>query len=173
MTDFLRPQARAALWRWRELLLGGGVAVFGLWWALGSFGIMVWVGWAIFLLGLMIIVTGIQRLRFSRGGGGAGVVEVKERRIAYLGPLTGGIVDLDDLQELVLDPAGRPAHWRLGTQSAILSIPVDAEGADTLFDAFAALPGIQTERMLEALNTTPKDPVVVWQAKSPERIRLN
>ena len=172
MSDLLRPEARAALWRWRELFLGGFIVVLGLWWALRSFGIMVWLGWAVVALGVMILVTGVQRLRFSRGGGGAGVVEVNERRIAYLGPLTGGVVDLDDLAQLELDGSGHPAHWRLRPNvGAALAIPVDAEGADGLFDAFAALPGIQTERMLAAMKAAPRESVVVWAAEA-EKPRL-
>ena len=164
MQDFLRPEARAALWRWREVLAGGAVLGLGLWWALASFGIMVWIGAAVAALGGMILFTGVQRLRFARGGGGAGVVEVSERRIAYLGPLTGGVVDLDDLARLDLDGRGRPAHWRLVPLAGeSLLIPVDAAGADALFDSFAALPGLRTERMLEHMNTPPQGSVVIWQ----------
>ena len=174
MTDFLRPEARATLWRWREVLTGTGLILLGLWWALGSFGIMVWVGLAVVALGAMVLFTGVQRMRFARGGGGAGVVELRERRIAYLGPLTGGVVDLDDLERLVLDGSGHPAHWRLvPLVGEDLLIPVDAEGADGLFDAFAALPGIRTERMLEVLNAAPATPVVVWEVRPPERRLLH
>jgi hypothetical protein len=167
MDSLLRPAARDALWRWREILAGGAVVLLGLWWAARAFGIMMWLGFAVAALGVMILVTGVQRMRFARGGGGAGVVEINERRIAYLGPLSGGVVDIDDLASLELDPTGHPAHWRLRPQvGAPVVIPVDAEGADGLFDAFAALPGIRTERMLEALNSGPAASVLVWQAKA-------
>ena len=44
MSDFMRPEARASLWRWRETLTGLVLAGIGLWWVLGSFGIVRWIG---------------------------------------------------------------------------------------------------------------------------------
>ena len=46
-------------------------------------------------------------------------------------------------------------------------IPVDAEGADELFDAFAALPGLKTERMLAQLRSRPDLPVLIWERTAP------
>lgn len=173
MTDWLRPQARATLWRWRDVIAGGVICMAGLWWAASSFGLIFWVAAAVTMAGAVLVVTGVQRMRFARGGGGAGVVEVRERRIAYLGPLTGGVVDLDDLTRLELDPANGLGQWRLYTgPSATLVIPVDAEGADGLFDAFAALPGLQVERMLDALNNRPKERVMVWRNAHDVQPRL-
>lgn len=168
MADFLRPAARAALWRWREIIAGLAVAALGLWWGITAFGITRWLGWVMLAGGVTLIWTGWQRLRFARGGGGAGVVQIDERRLAYFGPLTGGVIDLDDLARLVLDPTGKPAHWLLtGTGGQSLTIPVDAEGADQLFDLFAALPGIRTERMLDVLARTPDARVTIWARNSP------
>jgi len=42
-------------------------------------------------------------------------------------------------------------------------IPVNAEGADALFDAFASLPGLKTERMLAQLRDAPKSTVLIWE----------
>ena len=42
-------------------------------------------------------------------------------------------------------------------------IPIDADGADALFDAFASLPGLKTERMLAQLHDAPTTPVVIWE----------
>ncbi len=149
----LRPEVRTLLWRWREVAVGVAVAAFGLWWAVFGLGIMPVVGGAVALVGVALTLGAVQRLRFARGGGGAGVVQIDERRVAYFGPLTGGVVDLDDLATLALDGTGKPAHWRLLARGGdTLDIPVDAENADALFDAFAALPGLRAERLIAALN---------------------
>lgn len=164
MDSFLRPQARATLWRWREVLAGGLIGTLGLWWALGSFGPVRWIAGLVMLAGVLIAVVALQRLRFSNGGGGAGLVQVDERRLAYFGPLTGGVIDLGDLTRVDLDPTGKPAHWVLRDQSGqMIHIPVNAEGAEALFDVFAALPGIRTERMLDLLTNSPKEQVLIWQ----------
>ncbi len=85
------------------------------------------------------------------------------------GPLSGGVADLDALTELHFDPTGKPAHWVLHQDGqAPLAIPVSAEGADALFDSFAALPGFHTERMLSAMNGPPTHAAVLWQ-KEPRK----
>ena len=167
MSDFLRPEARAALWRWREVLIGGAVALVGLALALGTYGPASWLGWAVTALGGGLIFTGLQHIRFRSEGQGPGMVEINERRVTYYGPLTGGVADLDLLDRLDLVP-GIPAHWQLTAESgATLAIPVNAAGAEELFDVFAALPGIRTEAMLAALRSRPKAPVTVWSARAP------
>ena len=164
MDSFLRPEARATLWRWREVLLGGLIGTLGLWWLLNSFGWVRWVAGLIIVGGVLMAVVAVQRLRFNMGTGGAGVVQVDERRLAYYGPLTGGVIDLGDLTRVDLDPTGKPAHWVLRDQSGqMIYIPVNAAGAEALFDVFAALPGIRTERMLDLLTNNPKEQVLIWQ----------
>jgi hypothetical protein len=167
----LRADARATLWRWREIIAGLAVAGLGVWWAMVTFSPVRWLAIPILGLGVAMLWTGAQRLRFRQGGGGAGIVQIVERRLAYWGPLTGGMLDMDDLARLTLDPTGRPAHWVLVPHRGdTLHIPVDAEGADALFDLFAALPGIRTERMLDILAHPPDRAEVLWEAG---RIRLH
>ena len=104
-------------------------------------------------VGALLIIAGIQRGRFRTGSGGPGVVQIVEGRIAYFGPLTGGTAELGQLSRLVLDPSGKPPHWLLHQPGQLpLAIPLTAEGADALFDAFATLPGLQTERMLAEMR---------------------
>lgn len=162
---FLRPEATAALWRWREVIAGVAVIAFGLWWAFAMHSPVRWLFVPLLMVGAGVTWTGIQRVRFRRGGGGAGVVQIVERRLAYWGPLTGGMVDMDDLARLAFDPGHVPAHWVLTPRGgAPLLIPVDAEGADALFDLFTALPGLKAERMLDLLANPPDLPVVLWDA---------
>lgn len=171
--SFLREETRARFWRWREVALFGLVAANGLWWALTAFGLMVWIGWALVVLGAVFGFGAVQRLRFGGGGGGAGVVQVDERRVSYFGPLTGGIVDLDDLATLALDGDAKPAHWRLlARDGTALAIPVNAEGADALFDAFTALPGLRTERLLSALKSPGRHVATLWARDAGDLTRL-
>jgi hypothetical protein len=81
--------------------------------------------------------------------------------------MSGGGVDLEDLAALSLDPSARPPHWLLHqVGQPVLAIPLTAKGADSLFDAFAALPGIRTEHMLRQIQSEATAPVVIWRAAS-------
>ncbi len=168
MADFMRPEARATLWRWRETLAGLGLTAIGLWWTLGSFGIVRAIGIVMTIGAVILVIAGIQRARFRQGGQGPGVVQVAERRLAYMGPLNGGQMDIANLIRLELDPSAYPsATWvltEIGGDS--LSIPVDAQNAEALFDLFSSLKGIQTAALLDALSQTPDVRVTVWE-KTP------
>ena len=169
MADLIRPELKAALWRWRESLGGLAVILFGVWWLARLTPPVDWVGWAFVVLGGGLAVAGVQRARFRQGGTGPGVVQVVERRLAYMGPLTGGILDMADITRLELEPKAHPApHWVLsGVGGQDIAIPVNAEGADQLFDLFASLPGIDTARMLSVLSRTPDARVTIWQRERP------
>ncbi|SEM69160.1 hypothetical protein SAMN04488003_103139 [Loktanella fryxellensis] len=166
MSDFMRPAARAALWRWREVLAALAVATLGLWWGLNSFGVVRWLGVVLVVAAAGLGAAGVQRARFRQDGQGPGVVSLDERRLVYMGPLTGGAMDVADLTRLDLDPAARPAHWVLtGVGGQGLAIPVNADGAEVLFDVFAALPGIRSGELLAVLERTPGSRVTVWEKR--------
>lgn len=170
--SFVRPEAQAVLWRWREVLAGLAAALLGVYWLLGPGGMLGWIGGALCVVGVGLALVGVQRLRFRSAGGGPGVVQVDEGQITYFGPLTGGAVAGSELQRLTLDTTGRPAHWVLDAEGQPpLHIPVNAEGADALFDVFSTLPGMKTERMLAELNALPPEPVVIWERQA-SRLRL-
>lgn len=161
---FFRPEAKAALWRWREVLVAVGLAVLGLWWIAGPGGLLRVPAVALLVIGAALGWIGIQRGRFRGTGEGAGAVQVDEGQVAYFGPLTGGVVALRDLERLSLDRTARPAHWRLDAPGqAPVMIPVNAANADALFDAYARLPGFRTERMLTELRGGPAHAVVIWE----------
>lgn len=167
--SFVRPEARAALARWREALWGGAVVVLGLWWGFGASGVLSWIGFAALAAGVALTATGVQRARFRGDAGGPGVVQVTEGQIAYFGPRTGGAVAMTELSELALATSAGNRGWILRQPNQPdLEIPLDAEGADRLFDAFASLPGIRTERMLARMREDTADPVVIWRRPSPE-----
>lgn len=174
--SFIRPEARVALWRWRELIVAALMLLVGLNWAFTSYGVTAASGWALIVVGLVIAVIGAQRLRFRLGAGGPGVVQVDEGQIAYFGPLTGGAVAASELQRLRLDHTAKPPHWVLEQEGqAPLQIPVNAAGHEALFDVFAALPGLKTERMLSELRRAGPHQVVIWERISsrPAQQRLH
>ena len=173
--SLIRPQARAALWRWREVAVGGALAALGLWWVLGGVGIVHWLGWVLIAASAALALAGVQRARFRGGGGGPGVVAVDEGLVAYFGPQTGGAVALSEMTALALDTRA-PRRWLLSQPGQPdLAIPLDAEGADALFDAFAALPGLRAGQILAAMRDEEGGTRVLWarDAPAPERPRLH
>ena len=174
--SFIRPEAKLALWRWREVLVAGFVLILGLSWISGPGGLLGWLGWVLVLVSVALAMSGIQRARFRRGAGGPGVVTIDEGQITYLGPLDGGMVATREIERLALDPTSSPAHWILHQPGQpTLHIPVNAEGAEALFDVFSALPGLKTEQMLAELNGGAVHPVVIWEKRSmrPAHLRLH
>nr|WP_299610950.1 hypothetical protein [uncultured Tateyamaria sp.] len=165
---FFRPEAKAALWRWREVLTGMALAILALWWLAQAHGVLGYIAPVMLVGAGALIMVGLQRGRFRGAGGGLGTVQVVEGEVTYFGPLNGGSVSMREVQRVTLDGAQRPAHWRLDQpHQPPLMIPVDADGADALFDAFSALPGLRTERMLAQMRDTPDAPVVIWERSAP------
>ncbi len=161
--SFVRPEAREGLLRFRPILIAIAVLLLGLWWVLAGHGILFWVGWVTIISGGILLWTGFQRLRFQSGKGGPGVVRVDEGAIGYFGPLDGGAVALSEMSKLCLDPTGKPHHWILAQPGQPdLHIPLTAEGAEGLFDAFASLPGIRTEYMLSQMGRSGTAKTTIW-----------
>jgi len=165
VADFIRPELKAAAWRWREVIAAALLGALGLWWALTSSGAVKWIGWVIVAISIGVAIAGILRGRFRQSGQGPGVVKIVERRVGYFGPLTGGAIDLDQAAMLELEPNAKPApHWVLSdTNGQVVEIPVNAEGAEALFDAFATLDGINMQATVDVLSRRSTERVVVWQ----------
>lgn len=163
----MRPEVLSLLRRWREALLGAAIVALGLWWLVTSFGLLRWIGLAVMIGGAALIWTGVQRARFSREADGPGVVRVKEGQIGYYGPFTGGAVSLTEMTRVTLDTGPVPPCWRF-TQygQPDLLIPLNASGADDLFDVFAYLPGVNTGQLVaevqRAMAGERKAPIVIW-----------
>lgn len=147
----IRPELRAALSRWSEVLTGLGVALFGLWALQARDSFFQLLAVLVILAGLGIAFIGWRRLRFQRVGTGPGIVQVVEGQISYFGPEEGGFIALNDLVELHLIDAAQT--WLLVAQDdSRLEIPVAATGSEALFDAFATLPELRMQPLLDALN---------------------
>jgi hypothetical protein len=161
--SFIRPELQDTLTRWREVIAAAGLAALGLWLALQ-------LGYVLPALGILLIVIGlawgavsVRRLRFNQTGEAPGIVRVTEAQIGYLGPRIGGFIGLPDLMEVRLLTLRGRRVWKLRAASGeALHIPVEADGADALFDAFAGLPGMDTGALVAALGTeAPSDSKVV------------
>jgi hypothetical protein len=152
--SFIRPELAATLTAHRETIAAGLVGALGLWLLVAGSGYVVPV------LGLLLVVFGLawglqalRRSRFAQGGEAPGIVRVTEAQIAYLGPRTGGFVGLPDLLEVRLLTLRGRRIWKLRpADGEALHIPVEAEGAEALFDAFASLPGMDTAALVAALS---------------------
>ena len=169
MADFLRPEVRALAWRFRDTLIGLAVLLLGLFWGLRSYGILQWIGYGMIALGGIWAIAGVQRARFRQEGEGPGVVQIRERRLAYFGPLDGGVMDVEDLAKLEIDPSSHPdPSWVLtGIHGQRIAIPINAAGAEALFDVFAGLPDIKTNTVLDVLSRTPDARITVWSRVKP------
>ncbi|MHA6326236.1 hypothetical protein [Roseivivax sp. CAU 1753] len=167
--SFVRPEAQAVLRRWREALAGfaliaiGGLVYLGaLGWVFAAFGAV------LALAGAVLAFIGVQRGRFRSGEDGPGVVNVTEGRLAYFGPLSGGVADLDDVTQILIDRSATPDHWCIEHRSGpSLYIPLTAAGADGLFDAFAGLPGFDTEAMLREMHRKGTGRALIWARARP------
>lgn len=162
----IRPEALAALRRWREVILATGIIGLGLWVAtlggpvLGALGLL---GVA---LGAGLALSGWRRMRFAQEVAAPGMVEVIEGEVRFFGPRLGGSISLADLTELRLVTLRGRRLWRLKqADGQTLLVPVDAAGAGALYDGFTSLPGLDMAALLTALSPTTTGPGLVSAAR--------
>lgn len=165
--SFIRPELRAALGRWREVILATVLAAIGVWIASEGGYLLLPLGLLILALGLGWALTSWRRLRFQQDGEAPGLVRVTEAQIAYYGPRVGGFVGLPDLSEIRLLTLRGRRIWKLKQgDGQLLHIPVEAFGAEALFDAFATLPGMDTAALVASLGSeAPSDSKVIMLNK--------
>ncbi|MCT4558148.1 MAG: hypothetical protein N4A61_08825 [Pelagimonas sp.] len=165
--SLIRPEITAALYRWQETVIGVAVSALGFYWAFFTGGgLLHWIGYFLAIFGGILAFLGVQRGRFRGASDGPGLVSVNERRVTYFGPQSGGMVDLDNLAELILDARlARPCWILREIGSDPLEIPLGSRGGEALFDAFAGLPGIRTEHMLREMQSEQRHRVVIWQSE--------
>jgi hypothetical protein len=152
--SFIRPELLETAHRWREVIGGAGVAAFGVWTATRGGYLLTPAGFALLVLGSGWALTAFRRLRFQQDGEAPGIVRVTEAQIAYYGPRVGGFVGLPELSEIRLLTLRGRRIWKLKQgDGQLLHIPVEADGAEALFDAFATLPGIDMAELVAALGS--------------------
>ncbi|CUH84625.1 hypothetical protein [Thalassovita mediterranea] len=162
--SFMRPEAAAGLRRWREVLISALMTALGAHWFLTSFGLFRAMGALIVILGGVWVILAVRRARFDRGGGGAGVVTLDEGRLGYFGPETGGTLAVEALVSIrmLVDEKGRKSWYILAQDTTPLDIPVNAEGADQLFDVFSNLPGLDMKVVQAALDEPLNEEILLW-----------
>jgi hypothetical protein len=166
---FFRPEAMEAITRWRETIIGVFVAGLGSVWMITSFGAVQILGTVMAVVGVLLIAAGIQRGRFRRSSLGPGLVTLLEGQLTYYGPTDGGAVFINDIRRLEifsdrLDKAAWVVHHDSGPP---LHIPVDAAGAENLFDVFSNLPGLNTRNLLDNLRSSPDGLTLIWDRDPP------
>lgn len=170
--SLIRPELAAQLHRRREVIGAALALVAGLWLATRGGWLLAGLGGTLALAGAGLALVALRRLRFAPQGQGPGVVEVDEGQVGWFGPGIGGYVSLSDLAELGLVTVQGLRVWRLRqTDGHLLLVPVNAQGADRLYDALTALPGIDGTRLLAALDAAADTPVV-WRRIPAQVIRL-
>ncbi|MBY0351950.1 hypothetical protein [Tabrizicola sp.] len=166
--SFVRPELVEAAHRLREVIAGTALAGFGAWTAAQGGWFLTPLGSVLLAVGLGWALTSWRRLRFRQDGEAPGIVRVTEAQIAYFGPRVGGFVGLPDLAEIRLLTLRGRRIWKLKQgDGLVLHIPVEADGAAALFDAFAVLPGIDMAAIVAALGSDvpPSDSRVVALAE--------
>lgn len=160
----IRAEAKKSLWRWREVLLGLAVTGIGYLWIVSYFGLLRWLGIGLLIIGGALLLVGFQRGRFRSNQDGPGFVQVVEGQIAYFGPAEGGLAVISDINQISLVNLKNERCWKLDQLSLpSLHIPVTAKGTDQLFDAFATLPGLRIENMVQKVAQDTAKSILIWE----------
>ena len=169
MSGFIRPELAQFFRRWREPIAAGVLAWVGAMFLWRGFTQYNWmseaIGIVLLLIGLALFWAGYRRVQFNRQGDGPGLIEVTERQIYYMTPQGGGSVAIADMTRLeirTMIEIGRV--WVLKqSDDATLFIPLNAAGSEALFDAFSALPGMEVNNLIAAVNKTGETRQIVWR----------
>ncbi|MEM8592648.1 MAG: hypothetical protein AAGF13_08990, partial [Pseudomonadota bacterium] len=165
----IRPEARKVLMEWREVILGAAFVIIGGNWILSGHTLQPILGALFVAGGLAFIWLGYRRVRFPVGESGIGLVEVTERRIAYMTAAGGGAVAIDGLARVEVTSGKAGISWVLTAESGeALVIPGNARGAEALFDALVPLPGINYDQAVQAARAPSSlaqspDTFLIWQ----------
>lgn len=170
--SFFRREALVVLRRWGEPVVVTLALVLALregwvWTARGS-----GLGWialgaaALLALWLRSALAGaLTRLR----GPGPGVVVLREGEIGYMGPHEGGFLAVAaiDRVEIIRPSRGEPLWLIDAGAEGTLVFPADAEGAERLVEALAALPGFSDMRVARLMQGGGPGRQVVWRRERP------
>ena len=170
--DFLRPEARRVLGAFALPAFLGAFAAFA---AVRALAAASWVGasfWAATgFLAVFAIRDVLRRRRLRSERAGPGIVRTREGQFAYLGPESGGVVEIGSLVavELRADPLGKVwIFHQTGTEP--VEVPLAALGSEALVDLMTGHGGIPMARLIAALETRSGSTATVWRAPGEERL---
>ena len=161
---FIRPELRRLAARWAETAAFAVATLAALGWLQGVAHDVYWrwgLSLAIAALGFWFIRAASLSALAASDEDGPGMVVIDERRIAYLGPTTGGFASINEICEIRLAPG--PVWLLSHADEEDLAIPAGAEGAERILDAFSALPGFEAPRAVSALTSMAPAPVTIWR----------
>lgn len=167
--SFIRPPVLEHFTKWREAYFVGFVLGLGCWMFLyGQTNVnlvLQGLGLVVSLVGIILLRTAIQRIRFRRSEKAPGMVDVTEREISYFGPMHGKTISLESLNKIELrESEAYAAIWVLHhTEGDPMIVPTTAKGSDRLFDAFTSLSGVQMSALVAAINQVPVHSQVIWE----------
>ena len=162
--SFIRPEAISSLRKCRSFILAGLFVTAGLFIVFTSYGTTRIAGCIFLVVGGLVGHDAYRRFKFPAGEGGAGVVDVDERRVSYLSAEGGMSISMDTLERIELhrNTKGR-ITWVFYGPEGLLSVPGDAEGTDKLFDALVALPSVNYTQAQAATQGKGPDLFLIWR----------
>lgn len=169
--SFIRPPVVTHFTKWREAYFVAFILLLGLWMYLHGSAtlnlVMQALGLVVALVGIILLRTAIQRIRFRRAHKAPGMVDVTEREISYFGPMHGKTISLESLHKIELrESEAYAAIWVLHhSEGDPMIVPTTAKGSEGLFDAFTSLSGVEMDVLVTAINQTPIHNQVIWERK--------
>ena len=162
--SFIRPEAMDSLREYSGLIFASLILSVGIFIISTSYGTTRIAGIFFLVAGGLIGHDAYRRFKFPSGKGGAGLVDVDERRVSYLSAEGGMSISLDTLDRIEVhrNAKGR-ITWVFYGPEGMLSVPGDAEGTGKLFDALVALPGVNYTQAEAATHGKGPDLFLIWQ----------
>lgn len=164
----IRPEVTALFRRYAEVIAGALIAAIGFWLLTRPNVLAKIIGALVMGTGLVMAAAALRRIAFKTDQIGPGVVEVDERQISYFSAYDGGSVSIEALARITVvttddGPWSDDMHWVLEEDGGtMLTIPNSASGTEKLFDAFAALDGVDYSMATKAMGSTDNDSYVIW-----------
>lgn len=173
--SFIRPGAAAALRRWGEPALVGVALAASLWQAVRWLAEGAGFGWIAIVVAALLAFwfrAALAGALSRRDRAGPGVVVLREGEIGYMGPETGGFLEIGSLERIeIVRPSRGELLWYFDAgANGRLIVPASAKGADRLVEALSALPGFSDLAVAQVLRAPRRGRHVVWQRRGRPQI---
>ncbi|MHA3913242.1 hypothetical protein [Halovulum sp. GXIMD14793] len=135
-------------------------------------------GWLTAAIGLVIAAVALAFLfvilmvaRTRSDSSAPGIVEISERRIAYLAPKDGAVIDLDEVTRIDIrttdsGPFAPDVFWVFTVDGqGLVTIPTNARDAGDIIGVIDGLPGASMQNVIAAMTCTENATFPIWQAE--------